>query len=195
MTLPRGGFWPVRNQTGDGQFQTVRMQKDTGENDASLIYAGDPVRVVSGKIIRYTAGDTSANVGPLIFGVAARFLRDEAGRPRVHGLPDQHPNISLTADADWVDVWADPNIVFASRVPNSAADTLIGTYHTVATTARVTAAGISGTIVASGAVSGDRAPFVIVDVANFDLDGGKNDAGGRVEVMMNYHMTKTPADI
>jgi hypothetical protein len=189
MTLPRGGFWPVRHLVGGAEFQTQRIKKDVGGQDASLIYVGDPVRLVSGKAIRLVAGDTSAT-GPGIFGVVARIGRDEAGRPRVHGLPDQHPNISLTADDDWLDVYTDPNIVFAARCATSAVAELIGAGLNVATTARVTAAGISGAQLNVTAVSANTAPFKGVAIANFDLDGGGFDASGRIEVVMNYQTFK-----
>lgn len=194
MSLPRGGLWPVRHQSGEASFQTQRVKKETGENDASLVYVGDAVRIVSGKAIRYTAGDVSGGVAPPVFGVVARVLRDEAGRPRVHGLPDQHPNISLTADADWLDVYTDKGIVFAARIAGSATNELLGSVLNVAATARVTAAGISGTMLNATAVSGDRGPFTVVGVSNFDLDGGASDAAGRCEVIMNYHALNTPAD-
>lgn len=194
MSLPRGGLWPVRTLGGDSNFQTQRVRKDVGSDDASLIYVGDAVRLVSGKAIRYAAADVSSSIAPPVFGVVARVLRDEAGRPRVHGLPDQHPNISLTADADWLDVYTDPNIVFAGKIAGSATNELLGSVLNVATTARVTAAGISGTMLNATAVSADRGPFTVVAVSNFDLDGGASDAAGRCEVVMNYNLTKMAAE-
>lgn len=186
MSIPRGGFHPVRHLAGGTDFQTQRIRKDgaTGA-DASLVYVGDPVRLVSGRALRLVAADTSAT-GPGVFGVVARVLVNEDGRPRVHGLPDQHPNISLSADQDWLDVYTDPGIVFSCRVAGSAVNELIGSGLNVATTARVTAAGISGYMVNATAVSAGTAPFLGVAVSNFDLDGGGSDAGGRMEVVMNY---------
>lgn len=194
MTMPRGGLYPTRSFGGDASFQTQRVRKDTGDGDASLIYVGDAVRLVSGKAIRYTAGDVSGSVAPTVFGVVARVLVNEDGRPRVHGLPDQHPNISLTADADWLDVYSDPSIVFLARIAGSATNELIGSVLNVASTARVTAAGISGTMLNATAVSGDRGPFTVVAVSNFDLNGGASDLGGRCEVVMNYNAFKVPQD-
>lgn len=186
MSLPRGGLYPVRHMNGDGDFQTQRIQKDSTppKADEALIYVGDAVRLLSGKVVRLSAADTSAT-GPGVFGVVARILRDEAGRPRVHGLPDQHPNISLTADTDWLDVYTDKGIVFAARVAGSAGNGLIGSGLNVAATARVTAAGISGTMLNATAVSANTAPFMVVGMSNFDLDGG-GDTGGRVEVIINF---------
>ena len=194
MSLPRGGLYPVRHMNGSGDFQTQRIRKDSGSDTASLVYVGDAVRVVSGKAIRYLSTDVSSSIAPPIFGVVARILVDEKGRPRVHGLPDQHPNISLSADADWLDVYTDKGIVFAGRMETSATNELIGTVVNVATTARVTAAGISGTLLTVGAVSGDRGPFTVVAVSDFDLDGGGSDAGGRCEVIMNYHILTSTQD-
>lgn len=193
MSLPRGGLYPVRSRGGDASFQTVRVQKDVGSDDASLVYVGDVVRMVSGKAIRYLAADVSSSIAPPVFGVVARVLRDQNGRPRVHGLPDQHPNISLTADADWLDVYADKAIVFAGRVAGSAGNGLIGSALNVATTARVTAAGISGTMLNATAVSGDRGPFKMVGMSDFDLDT-LGDTAGRVEVVMNFHLTDSVDD-
>lgn len=194
MSIPRGGLYPVRHLNGNGGFQTQRMPKETGENDASLIYVGDAVRLLSGKVIRYMAADVSSSIAPAVFGVVARVLVNEAGRPRVHGLPDQHPNISLTANADWLDVYTDKGIVFAARIAGSAVNELIGSVLNVATTARVTAAGISGTLLNATAVSGDRGPFTVVAVSDFDLDGGGSDAAGRCEVIMNFHALESQAD-
>lgn len=185
MSIPRGGFNPVRHLTGSGDFQTERIRKNGAGNDAELLYVGDAVRLVSGRVLRLVAGDTSAT-GPGVFGVVARVLVDEAGRPRVHGLPDQHPNISLSSQQDWVDVYTDPGIVFACRVAGSAVNELIGAGLNVATTARVTAAGISGHMIDATAVSAGTAPFKGIAVSNFDLDGGGSDAGGRIEVVMNF---------
>ena len=194
MSIPRGGLYPVRSLGGGQAFQTERFPKETGAGDASLLYVGDPVRLVSGKIIRYTTGDASANAAPPVLGVVARILVDEAGRPRVHGLPDQHPNISLTAQADWVDVYCDPATVFSARIAGSATNELVDSALQVAATARVTAAWISGSLLNATAVSGDRGPFLVVGVSNFDLDGGGSDAAGRAEVIVNYSLRKVVLD-
>lgn len=184
MSLPRGGLRPVRHRSGEASFQTTRIQKDNGGGPASLVYVGDPVRLVSGKVIGLLAADTSA-IGPGCYGVVARVLVDQAGRPRVHGLPDQHPNISVTGDADWLDVYTDKGIVFAGRADASAANGLIGSGLNITTTARVTAAGISGVLLNATAVSANRAPFLCVGVSDFDLDGG-GDTAGRIEVIINF---------
>jgi len=193
MSIPRGGLWPVRHMNGGGSFQTQRIRKDSGAV-GSLLYVGDPVRLISGKAYGYAAADLSGAVGPGCWGVVARVLVNEDGRPRVHGLPDQHPNISLTADADWLDVYTDTGIVFAGRVAGSATNELIGSGLNTATTARVTAAGISGTLLNATAVSADVAPFMCVGVSNFDLDGGGSDAGGRVEVIINFSPFRASTD-
>jgi hypothetical protein len=193
MTLPRGGLWPIRHLAGDASFQTQRIKKDVGGNDASLVYVGDPVRLVSGKAIRLLAADTSAT-GPGVFGVVARILRDENGRPRVHGLPDQHPNISLTADDDWLDVYTDPGIVFGARADASAGNSIIGAGLNVAATARVTASGISGVLINATAVSANTAPFRGVGMSDFDVNG-LGDTAGRVEVVMNFHPFKVPGTV
>lgn len=190
MSIPRGGFWPVRHLNGNGSFQTQRLAKETGANDASLLYVGDPVRIVSGKVQRYLSTDVSSSVAPPVAGVAARILRDAAGRPRVHGLPDQHPNISLTADADYVDFYSDYGIVFATKAAGNVSAASINTVVNVTTTARITACGISGTIIANAAVSADRGPFVITEVSDFDIDNQENDTGGRIGVVMNYNIWK-----
>ena len=192
MSIPRGGFWPVRHLNGGATFQTTRIRKDSTppKLDEALIYVGDPVRVLSGKAVRISAADCSA-LSCGLFGVVARVLVNEDGRPRVHGLPDQHPNISLTADADWLDVYTDPGIVYSCRVAGSATNELIGSALNVASTARVTAAGISGAMINATAVSANTGLFVGVAVSNFDLDGGGSDAGGRMEVVMNYGPLKT----
>ena len=195
MSIPRGGFHPVRHMNGGADFQTQRIRKDgaTGA-DASLVYVGDAVRLVSGRVLRLVPGDTSAT-GPGVFGVVARVLVNEDGRPRVHGLPDQHPNISLSGDQDWLDVYTDPGIVFACRVAGSATNELIGAGLNIAVTARVTGAGISGHMIDPTAVTAATAPFKGVAVSNFDLDGGGSDAAGRIEVIMNFHPYKAISSV
>lgn len=192
MTVLKGGFTPVKHLTGCGDFVTVRMAKDTSLNDASLVYVGDAVRLTSsGKVARLLAADTSAS-GPGVFGVVARVLVNENGRPRVHGLSNnQHPNISLTADADWLDVYVDPGIVYSARVDASAGASWIGKTFNVTAAARVTAAGISGMQLAgSTAGTSAYAPFKVLAISDFQTGSHSGDANGRVEVIVNYSPVK-----
>lgn len=195
MSVLSGGLHPVRHINGSGDFTTQRVKKSVAGGDASLIYVGDPVRLASNKVTRLVAGDTSAGPGPGVFGVVARILVTEAGRPRVHGLsnsPAQHPNVSLTADDDWLDVYVDTGIVFAARVDGSAGASLVGSGVNIAATARVTAAGISGTIINGTAVSANTAPFVVLQVSPFNTTTQAGDSSpARVEVMINYGPLKT----
>lgn len=182
MSVNRAGLTPVRTLTGTNCFQTSRFQKSTTSQDASLIYVGDAVRVTAnGQVKKIIAGQTD------VLGVVARVVRNEAGRPRVHGLPDQHPNISLTADADWLDVYVDPTIVYSGRIQASAGTSMIGQTVAVDATARVTAAGISGMILDSTASASSLNPFRIIGVSQFNTDTRAGDSGGRVEVVIQNH--------
>jgi hypothetical protein len=187
MSVLRGGLTPVRTLDSDNNFTTQRFKKATDQNDASLVYVGDPVRLLSsGQVCRLLPADTSAAGGAGVLGVVARVLVTEKGRPRVHGLPDQHPNISLTSQADYLDVYIDPSIVYSTRIAGSASTAEIGQTVNVTTTARVTAAGISGTILDSTASASSYNPFKIIGISDFSLDTRLGDASGRVECIVNY---------
>lgn len=188
-----GGFTPVRTLNGDNIFQTQRFQKWTGGNDRALIYVGDVVAVTanSGMVKRYVS--TSANLVPPV-GVVARVLINEAGRPRVHSLPDQHPNISLSAQTDWLDVYTDPGIVYECFTDASAGSSMIGTTMAVTTTARVTAAGRSGMILNATNIVSAVGPFKVVGISEFQLGSRLSDADGRVEAIINYGLFKSAVD-
>lgn len=189
MSVLNGGFTPVKALSGETSFTTRRYQKDVSQGAASLIYVGDPVRLTTGgKVAKLLATDTSA-AGPGVMGVVARVLVTEAGRPRVHGLPDQHPNVSLTADADWLDIYVDPTIVYSGKLNAAVTAGVIGLAYNVVAGTPVAAAGISGTkLDNSTGASSTLLPFKVVGVSNFSLDSSTSDASGRVEVIIN----KTP---
>lgn len=196
-----GGFIPVRHITGDNSFTTRRFKKNhAGSSASDLIYVGDPVRIsANGTIARLVAGDvgsSAASTTPTTLGVVARFVRDEAGTPRVHGLPDQHPNISLSADTDYADVYVDPGIIYQANIGVSAGASMIGQNATVSAGSRVTAAGQSGTelsLLASAA--SNEAPFKVVGITQFNLDTRQGDAAGRVECMVNASWLRSLANV
>jgi hypothetical protein len=133
----------------DGMGRVQRLKKDgTATRAGALVYAGDLVEVSGGNVLGLgSALSTESELGIVV----ARF-KDRMGRPPVHGLPDQHPNISLCADtSDYFDVMTDGN--FIGRFQTSAGPSQIGTYHVVTNTARVTAAGRSGNIVTDATVT------------------------------------------
>jgi hypothetical protein len=140
------GFHPQ----ADGQMRVQRMKKDTTHmaKPGALVYAGDIVQVSGGNVLG--VGDAVSTVSEL--GIVVARYKDNYGRPPVHGLPDQHPNISLCADStDYFDVMTDGN--FVGRFQTSAGPSQIGTFHVVTNTARVTAAGRSGNIVTDATVA------------------------------------------
>lgn len=182
MSVNRAGLTPVRTLDGTNNFTTARFQKSTGSNDASLIYVGDAVRVTAnGQVKKIITGQTD------VLGVVARVVRNEAGRPRVHGLPDQHPNISLTADADYLDVYVNPLIVYSGRIAGSAGRSMIGQTMAVTTTARVTAAGLSGMILDATSSASSLNPFRVIGVSDFNTSTRLGDSGGRVDVVVQNH--------
>ncbi|MGH8601524.1 MAG: hypothetical protein ACREXR_01705 [Gammaproteobacteria bacterium] len=192
------GFVPARHLDGANCFHTERFLKATDQNDRSLIYVGDPVYLLAdGTIARLhpaqvTAGLTG-NLG--VLGVAARVLVNEDGRPRVHGLtqvPAQHPNISLTADADYLDVYTDPGIVYNCGVDGSAGRSMIGQTVGIAATARTTAAGVGGTILDTAVVTAGSVfnPFKIIGMSDFELSGRAGNSDGNVQAIVNYHVYK-----
>lgn len=185
-----GGFTPVRHLHGLNCFQTQRFQKNTAGDAGltSLIYAGDVVTVTADGTIK---AFTNVSASRAVLGVAARVLINEAGRPRVHGLPDQHPNISLTAQADYIDVYTDPAIVYECFVDTSAAQSMIGQGFNVLATARVTAAGRSGHLLGTAAEVSAKAPFKVIGVSDFSLATRAGDAEGRVNAIVNYGILKS----
>lgn len=189
----RGGLVPVRSLNGRHDPITNRYKKTTEGDDTALIYVGDPLALnADGTVRALKAADTTAAAANYI-GVAARIFINQDGRSRVHGLPDQHPNISVTADADWIDVYDDPDQVFAARTSTSAGMSEVGNTTNITTTARVTAAGISGVqldLSTSAAIA--QNPFRIVRVSTDNLENGElGDAEGRVEVIANNHVFRS----
>jgi len=188
------GLIPVRHITGDNSFTTRRFKKTGAATAQALVYVGDPVYILAdGDVRRLTAAEVTAAAGVLFAGVVARVLKDEKGTPRVHGLPDQHPNISLSADTDYLDVYVDPGIIYQANIGTSAGLSNIGQTATVSAGARVTAAGMSGTELAleASADTGGQNPFRVVGMSQFTLDAQSGDPAGHVEVMFNRHWLKT----
>lgn len=185
-----GGFRPVRHMNGNNVFQTIRRPKniaaDAGLN--SLIYVGDVVSVTADGTVKHYQQVSATRA---VFGVVARVLTNEAGRPRVHGLPDQHPNISLTAQPDYLDLYVDPGIIYECYVDVSAGASMIGQGMSVLTTARVTAAGMSGDFLGQAAVVSAKSPFKIEGVSDFSLSTRQGDAEGRVQAIVNYSVFKS----
>lgn len=192
------GFTPSRHITGDNSFTTRRFQKITGGNDSALLYVGDACYIdANGQVSRLTSAQVTAGAGVIGVGVVAGIYTDSAGTPRVHGLPDQSPRISLSAQADWVDVYIDPNIVFVGTISTSAGLTNMGQNCTVSAGARVTAAGQSGMELAvlTSAISSE-APFKIVGIGPFDLSTpNQGSSSGQVEVVFNNNWLKVVAGI
>lgn len=188
------GLTPVRHITGDNSFATRRFKKTGAATAQALVYVGDPVYILAdGDVRRLTAAEVTAAAGALFAGVVARVFKDEKGTPRVHGLPDQHPNISLSADTDYLDVYIDAGIVYQANVGVSAGASMIGQTATVSAGARVTAAGMSGTELAleASADTGGQNPFRVIGISQFGLDTQQGNAAGDVEVMWNRHWLKS----
>lgn len=191
--VPSGGLTPVGHVNGTFDFRTTRIEKNsTGSSDADLIYVGDIVRVnASGQAVRLVAGDTSAaGVTGGVMGVVAGMYADEAGKPLVFGLPVQSPRIALSADVRFLDVYTDPGIIYATRTAASAGSSFIGKTMNITTTARNTAAGISGTIIDSTSSAASENPVKVVAVSEYQLDTRKGSASGCVNVVLNNVMTK-----
>ncbi len=184
-----GGFRPIRHLAGHNTFSTQRFQKSTTADDTTLIYVGDPVKLTSGKVVRYMS--TDGGVGQAVLGIVARVLVSEAGRAKVHSLTvnGQHPDISLTADADWFDVYVDPGIVYAVNCDVSAGSGSIGAACNVKVTGRNTAAGISGSrLTLSGTAN---AGFKIIGMIPAIGESSVKSALGNVECVVNYGITKS----
>lgn len=193
--VPRGGFTPVGHLNGSFDFKTVRYAKggSGGTKDTGLIYVGDPVRLsANGQVVRLVAGDVSAVGVPGGFlGIVAGIYTDEAGSPRLVSLPTQSQRISLSSQADYLDVYIDPSIVYAARTAVSAGASFIGQSMNVTTTARVTAAGISGVqLDSTSAVSAGLNPFKVISVSDFQLDTRQGAASGVVHCVVNDQWLK-----
>lgn len=184
----KGGLTPVRTLGGKSSFRLESYQKSTAGGDESLVYVGDPVKLnADGTVQRLVAADTSAAAASFI-GVVEGIAQNEEGQPRVHALTNgTNPRISATADADWLRVCVDPDVVYAARIAGSAGQSQIGSTVNVTTTARVTAAGISGTILDATVSAAGENPFRIVNLSVDNLDGQVSDSKGRVEVIANNH--------
>lgn len=195
QNVPSGGLTPVGHQNGSFDFRTQRFAKAAGgTSDANLIYVGDIVRLdSSGQAVRVLAADTSASGGVFggVLGVVAGIYLDEAGKPQVFGLPTQSPRIALSADVRYLDVYVDPGIIYAARTAASAGASFIGKTMNITTTARVTAAGISGVQIDSASSAASENPVKVVAVSEYQLDTRQGSASGVVNVILNNVWTKT----
>lgn len=189
------GFKPTRHLTGGvGGKHTQRFQKSTSGSDAELIYVGDPIKLNSdGTVSRWLVADVSAAAGQLI-GVAAGFKNGSQGRAKTHGLPDQQPTISLTADTDWVEVYTDPHQVYEVVANATATQALIGAAFNVDVTARTTAAGISGYKLDAASSARAENPFQVVGISPLERTL-TSAASGRVEVIVNNGLFKTNSQV
>lgn len=192
----RFGFRPVRHVNGNNCFNTTRMQKGDTTTDAGLIYVGDPVKLLAGGgVSRLLPADSSAAANSPV-GIVARVYTNADGKTRTHGLPDQHPNISLTANADWFDVYVDPGIVYEATNVVAAVIADVGRSVNVTAGARVTAAGISGYGLDTAATATSTNPFRIVQISRSSLDSHSSAESGKYEVIFNNHVYKNiTADI
>lgn len=187
-----GGFRPYRNLTGGSvSFPSRRYQKSAAGTDAELIYVGDPVVLnTDGTISRLVATGVSATgINRPVLGVAGRVFKDEVGTPYTHSLPTKHPDISNTSDADWLDVYNDPNQIFLVNADTSAAQSLIGQNVGIKVTSRNTASGGSGSRLDTTVSASNFNPFKIWGIAsNTGTQVGAT--SGEVEVIVNYHIAK-----
>ena len=187
-----GGFSPVRTLDGSNTFSTQRFRKLEDNGDASLVYVGDVVMMTAnGRVKRLLAAQTTAAGSVGVLGVVQRILQNEDGRPRVHGLPDQHPNISLTAQADFLDVYVSPEIVYEAFTDTSAGRSMIGQTMNIALTARITAAGRSGMILDTTSSASQFNPFKVMQVSDFVLDSRAGDVSARVQCVINHSVFNT----
>jgi len=189
-------FKPVTHLDDSNCFVTHRFLKATDQNDASLVYVGELVRILaSGEVARLTPAQVTAAVDGTFgaLGVVARVLVNEAGRPRVHGLsqsPQQHPNISLSGDADFLDVYVDPQVVYQISVDGSAGRSLIGQTVGLVATARTTAAGIPGVMLDTSVSASSFLPIKIIGIADSELASRAGSVDGKVQCVLNHQVTK-----
>lgn len=188
-----GGLVPVRHITGDNSFTTRRFKKTGAATNEALVYVGDVVYILADGSVRRLVATPSAANGPTMVGVVANIYTDEQGTPRVHGLPTQHPNISLSADTDFLDVYIDPGIVYAANIGTSAGGSDIGSNAQVSAGARVTAAGQSGTTLAV-TTSADGV-FKIIGMSQFQLGTRQGNTNGDVEVIVNSQWLKSTTSV
>ncbi len=195
----RNGFQLSGHQNGTVCPPAHRYQKNTGQGvhgvDA-VIYVGDPVSLTSaGTVSRAHANDKA---GPLInqatnyIGVCTGIYETEAGRPLTH----RTRKYAATADAFWIDVIDDPDVVWEASYGLSANQTSIGSLTGILYNTPVSAAGISGAGLASAATEASTISvmFRVINVVNLQLDGANasnNDQTGRVRVIANNHLWRT----
>lgn len=191
--MTAGGFRPVRTLDGLNCFPTIRKPKGTGATDKELIYVGDVVGLnADGSVSRIVATDVSATgIARPVFGVVAAVFKDEAGTPYTHSLPTKHPNISNSADADWLDVYYGDNIVYLANIDTSAAFSLTGQAVGIKVTARTTASGISGMMIDASVSASSFNPFKILGIADTELVTNAGSSTGYVEVIPNYSFSKS----
>ena len=181
---PRG-FVPSRHLHGLTSFRTQRFPVSADNALHVGIAKGDPVRLIGGYAVKWTAmSATHANVKALM-GVVAQCL-DSNEKPFTHSQPTRGPYIP-SSTAGYVDVHTDPNIVFTVQCDASLPAGNIGQLIDVTAGGVNTAAGVSKMAVKFATVTVTATfPFKIIGMAPVEL-GKADTANNDVEVIINTH--------
>ena len=186
----RNGFQLSGHMNGTVAPPAHRYQKSTDSNEDAVIYVGDPVALTSaGTVLRAHANDAAGgtqNGSDNYIGICTGLFETEAGRPLTH----RTLKYAVTADAFWVDVIDDPDVIWEASYGVSANQTRIGSLTGIIYNAAVSAAGISGAGLSSAVAiaSTGTVTFRVIGLVDLRLDGQTNNQEGRVRVVADRHL-------
>lgn len=181
---PRG-FVPSRHLHGLTSFRTQRFPVSADNALHVGIAKGDPVRLIGGSAVKWSAMSAAHAVPKSLVGVVAQCL-DSNEKPFTHSQPTRGPFIPQST-AGYVDVYTDPGIVYAVQCDASVPAVNIGQLIDVTAAGINTAAGVSKMAVKFATITATSTfPFKIVGMAPVEL-GKADTANNDVEVIINTH--------
>ena len=191
----RNGFQLSGHLYGTVAPPAHRYQKTATESVDSQIYVGDPVALTSAGVVTRAHANNQAGGGvnnsQNYIGICTGIFETEDGRPLTH----RTNKFAASADAFWIDVIDDPDVIWEASYGSTANQTAIGSLTGIAYDTPVTAAGISGAGLQSAlAMTSANPSFRVIGVVNLQIDGANasnNDQLGRVRVVSNSHLFRT----
>lgn len=188
--MAQKGFRPVRTLSGGHKFRSRKYP--VNQNNAHDLFIGHAVILSSGNVVEHSSTGTT----PLLGVIKATYTTDK-NRPRTHNSGGLY--IPGSAQA-WVDVYDDPNIVFAVQVDATASAAMVGKIiDVVATGSGVPYTGQSGMVLdattlttearTSGSSNAVGGPFKIVAAPSM-LERDKTADNQYVDVIINFHAFK-----
>lgn len=166
---PRG-FQPHRHLNG-AMYPHTRRYPVSADNALHVgIAKGDPVRLIGGSAVKFTAMSAAQAVSKDVLGIVSQPLNSNE-RPFTHSQPTRGPFLP-SSTAGFVDVIVDPQMTYLVQLDATASQTDIGQLVDVTAGGINTAAGISQMALRHASVTATTTfPFRIIGLADTELDG------------------------